>query len=355
MGNIENKDSLVNNLVLLLNLLGEYRIPLQKYGIQTQGIVLCNSSISNQRTEIQQLLRVPDVKNVESIRRQEYLYPHHGLYLHRVYKYDTDEDLIHFLHQDTFQAVLIYPDFVSRQFSEEDSIWFDFDAFYPDDNWLKNLESCKQYFRDRPEQINIALQQATTSELFLELKHKRISGVAMNLAIVNELYLFWYRLNYDETGSSRKFLELRYCLEEIFSNHINCDDDIMASDIFITHLYQYLDSHADISYAPCDRVEGSALKSLQTGNTILWNNKYYFISQSLLKAIYTPLTESIGERQLLEGLVNDGIIEPAKGANHNYTRKQLIATAYGPKQERFYFLPQEAIESSYYLAIKERG
>ena len=175
------------------------------------------------------------------------------------------------------------------------------------------------------------------------------------LLLVSELYLFWFRSQYNETETTNRKSILLSHLNELINTRINSDTTIDIADTFIRIFYNYLNCHNDIAYGPCDRLEGGTNVGLETGQTILWDQENYFISESLLKTICTPLLESIGWQKILSNLTREGIISVSSN-QAGYTRKKTVVNAFGQiKRENFIYLNKNALLSNDYIVPEERS
>ena len=175
------------------------------------------------------------------------------------------------------------------------------------------------------------------------------------LAVVAEIYLFWFQTGHsaEETVARKNCIQNH--LGKLFEFHLNCDTTVDLANTFVHIFYKYLDSHTDISYCACDQIEGEANTRLNTGQTILWNAEYYFISSSLLKDICQPLLENIGWHKILRNLAREGVISADANQQSNYTCKKTLYNAFGQTSiSRFIRLNKKALCSNEHLTLEER-
>ena len=101
------------------------------------------------------------------------------------------------------------------------------------------LADCKQFFRELPDNLTLALTQAFTSKSYLQLQNTESSSLLINqLAIIAEIYLFWFRSqhNEEETGIRRNSLQRN--MQELFQNHLNCDTTVDLANTFVHIFYK---------------------------------------------------------------------------------------------------------------------
>lgn len=350
--------SLISDSISILSLLGEFHTPLMASGCPSaKGLILCNDSPTSGDCWISTLYKLPDTTKISSIRRQSFSVPNFHLGLYFLQKYDTTENIGIFLRQDSFQPLVVCNNFVPDELVDlADTISLPLNSLANTSPCFTELADCKQFFRELPDNLTFALTQAFTSKSYLQLQNTESSSLLINqLAIIAEIYLFWFRSqhNEEETGIRRNSLQRN--MQELFQNHLNCDTTVDLANTFVHIFYKYLDSHTDISYCACDQIEGEANTRLNTGQTILWSAEYYFISSSLLKAICQPLLENIGWHKILRNLAREGVISADANQQSNYTCKKTLYNAFGQTSiSRFIRLNKKALCSNEHLTLEER-
>lgn len=350
------ENTITSTTLTLVSLLGEYHAPLKFSGhSQIKGLVIYNNSLSSDDHMISSLFQLEDTKRITSIKCSSFSVPNNALCFYLPTKYDREDNLQFYLNQDNFQSVILCAGILPDCLQESDIISLTLSDFHLDSVWLNELNDCKQYFRNHPEHLAAALTLAVSSECYQQIQVEFDSVLSERLTIVSEIFLYWYRTTHTEQETEIRRNAMHDCLTQLFCDHINCFGDIDVADVFTCVLYDYLDTHMDISYCNKDMVEGKALENFKNNRTILWDDKCYLINPSLMKEVYTPLLSSIGERTLLNNLVREGVILSDSNSNHNLTRKKVIGTAYGPMRKRFYYLSKEALQTCNNLSIEERG
>lgn len=357
MDRTTSKSTITENTLLLISLLGEYHTPLKEFHYpQDKGLVLCNGALATSSQWTTSLFNMEDTESIISIRRKSFSVANNCLALYSIKRYDSIEYLENFLYQDNFQSVILSCDLIREDLLDiADTISLPFCDFHPDKTWYEELNACKQHFRNTPEQLSVVFDLARTSDYFYQIIQDNPSMLVTRLTIVGEIYMYWYRTIHSESETQKKRDELYSCLDELRYNNINATDESDLADTFINAFNTYLDSNKDISYSDCNKVEHQALYNLNEGQTILWDENYYFISQPLMKKICSPLLQNIAERQLLASLAREGIIEPYKNSTGNYTRKRTVTTAYCPVRMSFYYLPKERIQTPHNISPEERN
>ena len=352
------KYSLDSDSLTLLSLLGELYFPLaSSEHPSTRGLILCVDSPSPGDTWIRTLRQLSDVTEIPSLRRENFSVPNFHLAVHFLRKYDSLETVDHFLGQTSFQPLVVCNGLIPDELVElADTISLPLDSLPNDALCFSELRECKQFYRKSPNQLSVALTQAETSDNFLQLQDSGSSSMLLErLLLVSELYLFWFRSQYNETETTNRRSILLSHLNELINTRINSDTTIDIADTFIRIFYNYLNCHTDIAYGPCDRLEGCTNVGLETRQTILWDQENYFISESLLKTICTPLLESIGWQKILSNLTREGIISVSSN-QAGYTRKKTVINAFGQiKRENFIYLNKNALLSNDYIVPEERS
>ena len=351
--------SLISDSISILSLLAEFHTPLMASGCPTaKGLILCNDSPSEGDRWIGNLRCLEDITEITSVRRQSFSVPNFHLGLYILQKYDTSENIGIFLRQDSFQPLVVCNNFVPDELVDlADTISLPLNSLANNSPCLPELADCKHFFRESPDNLTLALTQAFTSKNYLQLQNTESSSLLINqLAVIAEIYLFWFRSQHNEEETAIRRNSLQRNMQELFQNHLNCDTTVDLANTFVHIFYKYLDSHTNISYCPCDQIEGEANTRLNTGMTILWNEKHYFISSSLLKAIFQPLLKNIGWHKILKNLAQEGIISVDANHQSNYTCKKTTYNAFGQTLiSRFIRLNKEALLSNEYLTLEERS
>lgn len=353
------KSTLVTDTLTLLSLLGEYHAPIQTLGYSSRkGIVLCNASPDGTDFFIDSILKLQDVMEVTSISRKNLSIPNNCLGLHILQRYENLETTGNFLSQDSFQPLVICSGFVPEELTDfADTITLPFAKLTVNTDSFLELAACKQFFREHPETLRTALTHAISSEIFhvAKLQRKKIPILIERLTIAMEIYLFWYRTTYDEAKTQIRKSSLGNSFLVLIKKHLNCPNTVDIADAFIEIFYNFLDNHNDISYCPVNQIEGVAIKRLQEGRTLLWDQKYYFLSEALCREICRPLLQEHGWLTICRNLVREGIIEPDFNQQSNFSRKKVILNAYGEnKRLRFFYVPKEALHTLNHLTPEER-
>lgn len=352
-------DSLITDSLTLLCLLGEFHAPLTAMGhITAKNLILCNDSPTSGDRWISSLYGLPDTTKISSIRRQSFSVPNFHLGLYFLQKYDTAENIGTFLEQDSFQPLVVCNNFVPDELVDlADTISLPLNSLANNSPCLSELTDCKHFFRESPGNLTLALTQAVTSKTFLQLQNVESASLLTDqLAIVAEIYLFWFRSQHNEEETTIRRNSLQRNMQELFQNHLNCDETVDLTDAFIHIFYNYLDCHNDISYCPYNQIEGESNERLKIGRTILWARDYYFISSPLLKEICQPFLNTIGWHKILRNLVQEGVISVDANHQSNYTCKKTTYNAFGQTLvSRFIRLNKEALLSNEYLTLEERN
>ena len=357
---LANSDyTLIMDTLTLFSLLGEFHNPLTAIGYApAKGLILCNDSPSEGDRWIGNLRQLKDITEITSIRRQYFSVPNFHLGLYFFQKYDSVENIRVLLKQDSFQPLVVCNSIVPDELVDlADTVSLPLDSLANNTPSFAELANCKQFFRESPNNLMVALTQAVTSKNFLELQNAELDFLLVDLlTIVAEVFLFWFRSQHSEEETTIRKNTLQLNMQKLSQNHLNNYETVDLADTFVHVFYEYLNSHSDISYCPFNRVEGDALIHLKSGQTILWDSNYYFISCELMKTICQPLLKEIGWQKILSNLTREGIISVSSNQQANYTRKRTVYNAFGQiERPRFIYLNKESLRSNDYISPEERG
>lgn len=355
MEQLQETNSLVNDTTILLSLLAEFHFILQETFPSSKGLILCNISSTRGDRWISVIRKMPATHTFNSIKREFFVMPNNTLGLYSLHKYDSPEHLSAFLEQDNFQSILLCNDYIPEDLiSVADTLSISLSE-PPQERILEEIELCKDYFRKYPNDLDIAIQQASSSKIFQDRKTSA-SVLVERLFITAEIYLFWYRNCFSEDKTQKRKQILYSNLKNLELNHINCDEMIDLADAFIQIFNDFVTNHPDIISCPVDQIDGAAFSGLESERTILFDSNYYYISESLFKVICQPLLETTGLKTICRNLVREGIIQTDGNRQGNYSRKKTIYTVYGfNPRSRFYFLNKEPLQSCGYISLDERS
>ena len=359
MANTLEKNSLVSDSLTLISLLGEYHAPLQSLGYSSpRGIILCNTSPCEADSYVTSLLQLPDMVKIPSINRNNFSIPNNSLGLHLIRKYEPSENIANFLIQDSFQPLAICGGFAPEELTDfADTIALPLANLDKSSASFTELAACKKFFQESPKNLHTALNQAISSEIIHLISTTKGSHPILidRLAIIIEIFLFWYRTTHDEKNTQDRKSSLYDNFLTLMQRHINCPSTVDIGDAFTEIFYEFLDHHNDISYCPVNQVEGIAAERLKTGNTILWDSTYYLLPESLCRKICSPLLREYGWLTICRNLVREGIVEPDSNQQSNYTRKKVIPHLPCDKNRfRFLYFPKDALHTLNHLTPEER-
>lgn len=131
-----------------------------------------------------------------------------------------------------------------------------------------------------------------------------------------------------------KFVKMISNVLEVMDNY-ECDYDI--SD-FVKECFTRLVREGEIGLSIIneDMVEGSI------ENRILYDDNYYYVSDSTLRKICEPYLETVSLVQLKNEMNFSGMLECDKGKKNNFTKKKVIWNSYGwSERVRLLFIKKE--------------
>lgn len=325
-----NKENISYDIMLLMCLTAELHPLLKKEGLDVHhGIVLIMETKSDLDRMIDLLIESGAIlcrsfkRPTENIQNTEFA-------VHNYVKYDKEEAVLEFLESGFFLPMVVTCGFVP-DFLKTASNVLVVDEFDIKDvqahQLLEDIDGFKTYVREYPPGIVRKLHSFKTSDEFLQQDHRTLLHTTF-LSII-DIFEDFYRCSHSESEWEKMKIRLKDSVKHFCDISEDYAEGWDILDAIRSSTYAYIDEHPEILIDQIDKIEGELLEATEKGNAILYDAKFYYFPEKVLRTACSPLLETISFLDIKAQLKEGGILYCNSTNTRNYTVKKLLTNAYG--------------------------
>ena len=174
-----------------------------------------------------------------------------------------------------------------------------------------------------------------------------------SLYCIGVIYNYYIHMKYKGLQVPSDYYD---CLDSTIRDALEFDDiDMETISSVYKALCRYLDTETDILIGSTDKIEGDLIEAVAEKRAILYDEKYYYLTENLFNdAVEEELDFGISQRLLKLILYQEGVLI-CNNTRSNYSIKKLLTSAYGESlRMRFLKFSREKLEEGQQLSLVER-
>ena len=344
----ENKD-----MLLLFSILAEIRPVLKYTGIKLRsGVILfaeeqeCLDNLLYGLEETEAVICKTFGKNMQGM-------PNNAVFVHRLHRYDKEQDIREFLETDMFMPVIALYGIVPR-FLREESNFLAF-PFVTREEVLEakeEIDACRTYLRQNPDVLQRTLCLAKTSRIVMQNRWESLLFTALEISV--KVYCTFYRGQHNEIETEQKWKQLRAVIRRYLNLAEKYRDISGIPDVVKKAVCQYMDENTTIFVGHVSQIEGDFNMAVMQGNAVLYDGSWYYFPEQLFRSACQTLLDAVAFPAIKNALYEEGVLY-CNATEGNYTVKKLFTNAYG-KSFRLHFLKLKKVFFETYdsLGFEER-
>lgn len=325
-----NKENISYDIMLLMCLTAELHSLLKKEGLAIRHGLVILLEKKEEGDKVSDLLIESGATLCNSFKKSIKNIQNTGLAIHNYTKYDKEDALIDFLEAEDFLSVILTYGVVPEFLMTVSNVLV-IDGFNIEDvqahQLLEDIDEFKTYVREYPPGIARKLHSFKTSEEFLQQDHRTLLHTTF-LSII-DIFEDFYRCLHSESEWEEMKLRLKDSANHICKISEDYADGWDIFDAIRNSTYTYIDEHPEILIDQIDKIEGGFLEAVEKGSAILYDAKFYYFPEKVLRTACSPLLESISFLDIKAQLKEGGILYCNSTNTRNYTVKKLLTNAYG--------------------------
>lgn len=356
MEQIKNEVEIVADFFRLLSLAAELYEPLKiyQYGL-TKGICLLFEEADQLDSLIFNLKQLEDVEIIYSPKTSKLNLPNYKLCIYAAQKYDKKDDIHNFLTSPRYLTAVIVGGSIPDNLPDTYKVFLPANCFsYSDARDLDSeISDIKDFLRSHPDSMENELDLFETCTDFMNASDK--PPLYIQLLIAAKMYCLWHRSFHSEYETKSRHSLLLQSIQNIFKLTEENLDTIDLSSTIIKLFLNYTENNPEIRYATPDEVDEKMYRQLERDNLILFDHSFYYVSETLMKKICSPLLQSFRWLYIKENLRISEILYCNLCQDKNYTRKKALPNCLcNDRRPRFLWLRKKYFTFPDNLAPEER-
>ena len=340
--------------ILLLAVLAHIRFLLKCAGIELpHGIILFSANEHEQCSTIRHL---KEFGAVECQLRGNAIpwYPNDKMVIVPFQKYYKEGIMTRFLACEEYLPVIavsgVLPDYLQAY---ENIVMLKATDFNVDVEGKGLYDNIISIIHKNAKRIQEIVDYSRATDILLQNDSKNMLQSSLEMTAIIIECLYHQNNENDEMYCSKE--EFQQCIEEMCRVSGAFSEDCDVCSILRTNIYSFVDENDDIRIGGTDQIEGELGRALRDKRAILYDEKFYYISDELLKQASAEILKTISYPMLKMMLWKEGVISCNQVSEGNYTIKKLLFTAYGETMRpRFIKIKREMIDMGGELDLTER-
>ncbi len=346
----------ISEIILLFLVKAELNFVLEKKGLGIDKGMIFLTENNSTAIFFQTLLKKAGAVEVKNLTSIQPVGRNYQLLFHQYNRYEKSENIQQFLCNRKFIPAIIVQGAIPEnlqglafaiEINEED-------VFAINQEELgKEIEETRNFIRLNPEVILHELDCLKSSEIFL---NRRLDSLLFNnLGAAANSYLLYFRNSHTESETlekqKRMYEEIEYCVgrTEILSEEYDIIDTIRAAT------NRYFDNNEGYIIVDIEKVGGEAVKAVKESKVVLYDKKFYYISEPLFRKACSVLLDIVSFIKIKKILRDEKVITCNQTENDSFTIKKVFINVYGvPCRERFLKFEKEFFVNEEGLNLEER-
>ncbi len=272
--------------------------------------------------------------------------------IHKYNKTDKLEDIQGLLTNSKCLAVLVVstaiPDNLLRM-GIPVKITLDMAKYIGTPEFKEEMRAIYDFVRSAPE---IAVREIKLTEPPHRLKS---SALALSLFSAANVYYQYTRSCFSEMEQQIERIRVKKVIEDWVRESERLYENYDLTDAIIRVVVRYFDIDMEYVMADIDQIDGNAVEAIEDGNAIVYDSKYYYISESLFRKACGEILDVASFVDIKRDLRNAGALCCNNIENVNFTVKKVFVNVYGATcRGRFLKFRKEFLTTREGLGLEER-